>query len=113
MVIVCAVSDGYYLPAPLTLLYASRLLPPSRPSFSLSYSHYILLALAASPLHCGILLPSPLSLSLTSPEYSTVLFTFCLLLPVISFVHKLSLVHKHNNVIYKAAKKPALGQLLM
>jgi len=38
MVIVCAVSDGYYLPAPLTLLYVSRLLSPTRPSFSLFFS---------------------------------------------------------------------------
>ena len=37
MVIVCAVSDGYYLPALLTLLYASRLLFRSL-SLSLSLS---------------------------------------------------------------------------
>lgn len=62
MVIVCAVSDGYYLPAPLTLLYASRLLSPSRPSFPLSYSHCMSLALTDS-LFCSVMLhPCPLSL---------------------------------------------------
>lgn len=76
MVIVCAVSDGYYLPAPLALLYASCLLPPFPPSLSPSYSHYMLLALAAFPLLCVILLPSALSRSLTFPYHSIGLFAF-------------------------------------
>lgn len=68
MVIVCAVSDGYYLPALLALLYASRLLspplrrpsrcpsspslPPSLPTTfppSLPSSHSVTRALALPP----------------------------------------------------------------
>lgn len=54
MVIVCAVSDGYYLPALLALLYASRLLfpppslCPSSSSLSRSHSHFISVTRAAS-----------------------------------------------------------------
>lgn len=65
MVIVCAVSDGYYLPAPLTLLYASRLLSLSLSHLSLfSYSHYIWLALSLPLPFAFILHPCPSSLPL-------------------------------------------------
>lgn len=49
MVIVCAVSDGYYLPALLTQLYDARMLSSSAPSsLSLSLSHYIFVTLTLS-----------------------------------------------------------------
>lgn len=56
MVIVRAVSDGYYLPTLLVLLYASRLLSPPLP---LSF-----LSLSPSPTHLPFLPPS---LSLCHP----------------------------------------------
>ena len=124
MVIVYAVSDGYYLPAPLTLLYVSRLLSRSCPSFSFFFSlihtisHSVLLALS-SALVCCIHVHS---LSIALPYYLTVLifftflvflltaFTLCLLLPTIFLW--LSLLHrcKYNNLIHKAAKKAARGK---
>lgn len=89
MVIVCAVSDGYYLPAPLTLLYASCLLSPSRPP-SLSLIHTISRSLLLPLLYTVLF--SILNLSLSLPYFLLLLysasffllFTFCLLFPVIS-----------------------------
>lgn len=80
MVIVCAVSDGYYLPALLALLYVSRWLPPPhlRPSFSLLFTVYltcsrclclfpVLCPNRLSPLHFSLLL---YNISLT-PSFPT------------------------------------------
>lgn len=82
MVIVCAVSDGYYLPAPLTLLYAPRPLSPSRPSFSLLFTLYAARFYCLYPLLCYS--ASMSTLSLTSPYYPTILlfltYLFVLLL---------------------------------
>lgn len=104
-------------------------LPPD--SLSLSYSHYISLTLTASALCCAIQQPCPLSLclSLSLPHFPLllyytsffqvspfVLFTFCFYASCyLSFTLKLSQLHRctHNNWIHKAAKKPALGELLM
>lgn len=90
MVIVCAVSDGYYLPALLTQLYDARMLSSSAPS-SLSLSHYILFTLTLS-VNLNVHVQS-----LSFAYYSTALpfffssllhstsSTFCLLPLVIAF----------------------------
>lgn len=93
MVIVCAVSDGYYLPALLTQLYDARMLSSSAPSsLSLSLSHYILFTLTLSVnlnVHVQSLSFAYYSTALPFFFFSSLLHstssTFCLLPLVIAF----------------------------
>lgn len=110
MVIVCAVSDGYYLPALLSLLYASRLLSSPSPSLFLSlihtlsaHSHCLCLFLVLHIHVHYISLPDFLSLLYNTSfrQFSFSFVGFLSLAPCyLSFAHKHSLLRRCWHNIY-------------